>query len=85
MKNKEDLPTAEEFEDVCAKHLWMFTMEPDLKKAMEGLKAYHYIQEVIKLGGSTYKKIHRKAFEDFIDKTKAEGRDYDPTAKRGTN
>ncbi len=77
--NKEDLPTAEEFEDVCMNHLWLFTMEPDLKKAMEGLKAYHYIQEVIKLGGSTYKKIHRKAFEDFIDKTKARGQKNDST------
>lgn len=83
--NKEDLPTAEEFETVCKNHLWLFTLEPDLNRAMEGLKAYHYMQEVIKLGGSKYKKIHRKAFEDFIDKTKAEGRDYDPTAKRGTN
>lgn len=82
---KEDLPTAEEFETACKNHLWMFTLEPDLNRAMQGLKVYHYMQEVIKLGGSKYKKIHRKAFEDFIDKTKSEGRDYAPTAQRGTN
>ena len=83
--NKEDLPSAETFERICKDHLWLFTMEPDLKRAAKGLQDYHYIQQVIKVGGSKYKKIHRKAFEDFIEKTKAEGRDYDPTASRSSN
>ena len=71
-----ELPTEEEFTKVCSEHLWTFTMEPDLNRAMEGLKTYHYIHNVIKLGGSKYKKIHRKAFEDFIDKTKSEVNSY---------
>jgi hypothetical protein len=50
-------------------------LEPDLNRAMEGLQTYHYMQAVIKQGGSKYKKIHRKAFEDYIDKTKQEVRD----------
>ena len=45
------LPTEEEFKKTCAEHVWCFTMEPDLNKAMEGLKTYHYIQKVIKRGG----------------------------------
>jgi hypothetical protein len=49
-------------------------LEPDLNRAMEGLQTYHYMQAVIKQGGSKYKKIHRKAFEDYIDKVKQEAR-----------
>jgi|TARA_B110000881_G_scaffold188266_1_gene178129 hypothetical protein len=45
-------------------------MEPDLNKAMEGLKTYHYIQKVIKLGGGKYKQIHRRSFEAWMDETK---------------
>ena len=48
-------------------------MESDLNKAMKGLKNYHYMKKVIKEGGSKYKKIHRKAFENFIDRTKEIG------------
>jgi hypothetical protein len=65
-----ELPTPEEFEKICTEHLWLFTLEPDLKRAAEGLRTYNYIVDVIKKGGSVYKKIHRKAFEDFIDATK---------------
>ena len=63
------LPTEEEFKKTCAEHMWCFTMEPDLNKAMEGLKTYHYIQKVIKLGGGKYKQIHRRSFEAWMDKT----------------
>jgi len=68
-----ELPTEEEFTVVCSEHLWTFTMESDLNKAMKGLKNYHYMKKVIKEGGSKYKKIHRKAFENFIDRTKEIG------------
>ena len=54
--------------------MFSFMLEPDLNKAMEGLQTYHYMQDVIKKGGSKYKKIHRKAFEDYIDKVKQEAR-----------
>ncbi|MDA7496033.1 hypothetical protein N8469_00805 [bacterium] len=71
-----ELPTLEEFEKTCAKHLWLFTLEPDLNRAMEGLKTYHYIQDVIKKGGGKYKQVHRKAYEKFIDDTKENADDY---------
>lgn len=71
-----ELPTLEEFEKTCEKHLWLFTLEPDLTKAMEGLKLYHYIQDVIKHGGGKYKQIHRRAYEKFIDETKENGDDF---------
>ena len=64
-----ELPTPEEFEKTCAEHLWLFTLEPDLTRAAKGLKTHNYIVDVIKKGGSVYKKIHRKAFENFIDNT----------------
>lgn len=67
-----DLPTEEEFIATCQSHMFSFMLEPDLNKAMKGLQTYHYMQAVIKQGGSKYKKIHRKAFEDYIDKIKQE-------------
>jgi hypothetical protein len=70
-----NLPTEQEFIATCQSHMFSFMLEPDLNKAMEGLQTYHYMQAVIKQGGSKYKKIHRKAFEDYIDKTKQEVRD----------
>ena len=42
-----------------------YTSTPSLSMTM---------QDVIKKGGSKYKKIHRKAFEDYIDKVKQEAR-----------
>ena len=69
-----NLPTEEEFIATCQSHMFSFMLEPDLNKAMEGLQTYHYMQDVIKKGGSKYKKIHRKAFEDYIDKVKQEAR-----------
>lgn len=71
-----ELPTEEEFIVTCQSHMFTFMLEKDLNKAMKGLKTYHYMQAVIKQGGSKYKKIHRKAFEDFIDNTKKHGRFY---------
>ena len=65
-----ELPTEQEFFETCQLHMFSFMLEPDLNKAMEGLQTYHYMQAVIKQGGSKYKKIHRKAFEDYIDKVK---------------
>ena len=70
-----ELPTEQEFIATCQSHMFSFMLEPELNKAMEGLQTYHYMQAVIKQGGSKYKKIHRKAFEDYIDKTKQEFRD----------
>lgn len=70
-----ELPTEQEFFETCQSHMFSFMLEPDLNKAMEGLQTYHYMQAVIKQGGSKYKKIHRKAFEDYIDKVKQEARD----------
>jgi hypothetical protein len=67
-----ELPTEQEFIATCQSHMFSFMLEPDLNKAMEGLQTYHYMQAVIKQGGSKYKKIHRKAFEDYIDKVKQE-------------
>ena len=69
-----DLPTEQEFIATCHSHMFSFMLEPDLNKAMKGLQTYHYMQAVIKQGGSKYKKIHRKAFEDYIDRIKEEAR-----------
>lgn len=69
-----ELPTEQEFTETCTNHLWLFTMEQDFNKVMEGMQSYHYMLAIIKAGGSKYKKIHRKAFEDFIDERRAEVR-----------